>query len=162
MRLWESGRQRNDAAYYLIIQTAPLNPRWAGLRDPIPERLPKWTEQLPRDERLESELFAGMNSGINFDKYEEIPVEATGHDCPPPISLFADLKLHPWIEENIKLSGYGRPTPVQKYSIPTLMNNRDLMSCAQTGSGKTAAFLVPLINNVLQNGPEALYRVCFV
>ncbi|KHN84719.1 ATP-dependent RNA helicase DDX3Y [Toxocara canis] len=136
----------------------PENPRWAGLRDPIPERLPKWTEQLPRDERLESELFAGMNSGINFDKYEEIPVEATGQDCPPPISLFADLKLHPWIEENIKLSGYGRPTPVQKYSIPTLMNNRDLMSCAQTGSGKTAAFLVPLINNVLQNGPEALYR----
>uniref|UniRef100_F1KWY4 RNA helicase n=1 Tax=Ascaris suum TaxID=6253 RepID=F1KWY4_ASCSU len=136
----------------------PENPRWAGLRDPIPERVPKWTEQLPRDERLESELFAGMNSGINFDKYEEIPVEATGQDCPPPISLFADLKLHPWIEENIKLSGYGRPTPVQKYSIPTLMNNRDLMSCAQTGSGKTAAFLVPLINNVLQNGPEALYR----
>lgn len=74
---------------------------------------------------------------------------------------FADLKLHPWIEENIRLSGYCRPTPVQKYSIPTLMNNRDLMSCAQTGSGKTAAFLVPLLNNILQNGPEALYRVIY-
>lgn len=136
----------------------PDNSRWAALRDPIPERQQKWTERLPRNEQLESELFAGMNSGINFDKYEEIPVEATGQDCPPPISLFADLKLHPWIEENIRLSGYGRPTPVQKYSIPTLMNNRDLMSCAQTGSGKTAAFLVPLINNVLQAGPEALFK----
>ncbi|MFH4980768.1 hypothetical protein AB6A40_007477 [Gnathostoma spinigerum] len=146
----QSGCRRNDDA-------VPENSRWAGLRDP-PERQQEWTKQLPRDERLESELFTGMNSGINFDKYEEIPVEATGADCPHPISLFADLKLHPWIEENIRMSGYNRPTPVQKYSIPTLMANRDLMSCAQTGSGKTAAFLVPLINNVLQNGPEAIMR----
>lgn len=42
--------------------------------------------ELPRDEQLESELFAGQNSGINFDKYEEIPVEATGNDVPPAIS----------------------------------------------------------------------------
>ncbi|VDK53369.1 unnamed protein product [Anisakis simplex] len=155
---WGSQHQGGGGGFRRQENDVPENPRWAALRDPIPERVPKWTEQLPRDERLESELFAGMNSGINFDKYEEIPVEATGQDCPPPISLFGDLKLHPWIEENIKMSGYGRPTPVQKYSIPTLMNNRDLMSCAQTGSGKTAAFLVPLINNVLQDGPEALYR----
>lgn len=94
-----------------------------------------------------------MNSGINFDKYEEIPVEVTGRDCPGPISHFADLKLHPWIEENIKKCGYDRPTPVQKYSIPTLNACRDLMSCAQTGSGKTAAFLVPLINRILIDGP---------
>ncbi|VBB30816.1 unnamed protein product [Acanthocheilonema viteae] len=149
---------QHQSAFRRQDDTVPDNSRWAGLRDPLPERPVQWTEQLPRDELLESELFAGMNSGINFDKYEEIPVEATGQDCPPPIALFADLKLHRWIEENIRLSGYGRPTPVQKYSIPTLMNNRDLMSCAQTGSGKTAAFLVPLINNVLQAGPEALYK----
>lgn len=72
-----------------------------------------WEKQAPPDMELESELFSGMNSGINFDKYEEIPVEATGKDCPTPISHFADLKLHPWIEENIKKSGYDRPTPVQ-------------------------------------------------
>ncbi|RCN43482.1 hypothetical protein ANCCAN_10544 [Ancylostoma caninum] len=128
--------------------------RWAGLREdgPPPSR---WERQQPRDERLEAELFAGQLSGINFDKYEEIPVEATGDDVPPPISLFSDLKLHPWIEENIQRSGYNRPTPVQKYSIPALMAGRDLMSCAQTGSGKTAAFLVPLINAILQDGPGA-------
>ncbi|VDD90674.1 unnamed protein product [Enterobius vermicularis] len=153
---WNS--QHQGGGFPRHEDNVPDNSRWASLRDPIPERVQKWTEQLPRDERLESELFTGLNSGINFDKYEEIPVEATGQDCPHAIALFSDLQLHPWIEENIRLSGYVRPTPVQKYSIPTLMNNRDLMSCAQTGSGKTAAFLVPLINNVLQNGPDALLR----
>uniref|UniRef100_A0A0N5B741 RNA helicase n=1 Tax=Strongyloides papillosus TaxID=174720 RepID=A0A0N5B741_STREA len=115
-----------------------------------------WEQQGPVDQNLEAELFSGMNSGINFNKYEEIPVEATGQDIPRAISTFQDLQLHEWIEENIKKSGYDRPTPVQKYSIPTLNSKRDLMSCAQTGSGKTAAFLVPLINRILLDGPAAL------
>ncbi|KAF7633347.1 hypothetical protein Mgra_00007229 [Meloidogyne graminicola] len=115
-----------------------------------------WDHRGPQDLRLEAELFSGQNTGINFDKYEEIPVEATGIDCPPPIQTFSDqtLSLHPWIEENIRKCGYDRPTPVQKYSIPTLCSGRDLMSCAQTGSGKTAAFLLPVINSILRDGPS--------
>ncbi|PAV67969.1 hypothetical protein WR25_23344 [Diploscapter pachys] len=137
--------------------------RWANLRDDAQPRRggghqSSWEEQLPRDEKIEAELFAGQNSGINFDKYEEIPVEATGDNVPPPIANFAELKLHPWIEENIKRANYGRPTPVQKYSIPSLQVGRDLMSCAQTGSGKTAAFLVPVINAILSDGPQALHQ----
>lgn len=115
-----------------------------------------WTQQGPRDEHAERELFSGINSGINFDKYEEIPVEATGSDVPPPISKFDELALHPWILENVVKSGYTKPTPVQKHSIPSLLVGRDVMACAQTGSGKTAAFLVPLINQILRNGPEAV------
>ncbi|VDO42054.1 unnamed protein product [Haemonchus placei] len=49
----------------------------------------------------------------------------------------------------------------QKYSLPTLLGNRDLMSCAQTGSGKTAAFLLPIIHHILVNGPEAIRRRTF-
>uniref|UniRef100_A0AC34QD42 RNA helicase n=1 Tax=Panagrolaimus sp. JU765 TaxID=591449 RepID=A0AC34QD42_9BILA len=118
-----------------------------------------WQRQDPPDLNLESELFSGMNSGINFDKYEDIPVEATGEDCPAPISSFVDLELHEWVQENIRKSGYDRPTPVQKYSIPTLNSKRDLMSCAQTGSGKTAAFLVPVINQILKGGPGSKYSI---
>ncbi|OZC05005.1 ATP-dependent RNA helicase DBP1 family protein [Onchocerca flexuosa] len=115
-----------------------------------------WTQQGPRNEIFERELFSGINYGINFDKYEEIPVEATGNDVPLPCAMFDELQLHPWIQENIKRSGYMKPTPVQKYSIPSLLSCRDLMSCAQTGSGKTAAFLVPLINHIIRNGPNAV------
>lgn len=50
-----------------------------------------WTSPLPRDERLEVEMFGTGNSGINFDKYEDIPVEATGNDVPANIST---VSLH--------------------------------------------------------------------
>merc|ERR1711871_1805619 len=54
---------------------------------------------------------------------------------------------------NIALSKFAKPTPVQKYSIPIAYNKRDLMACAQTGSGKTAGFLFPCIATLLKNGP---------
>ncbi|VBB32467.1 unnamed protein product [Acanthocheilonema viteae] len=118
-----------------------------------------WTRQGPRNELVERDLFSGINCGINFEKYEEIPVEATGIDVPYPCAAFDELQLHPWIQENIKKLGYAKPTPVQKYSIPSLLSCRDLMSCAQTGSGKTAAFLVPLINHIILNKMNAMSMV---
>ncbi|KAG5681267.1 hypothetical protein PVAND_010718 [Polypedilum vanderplanki] len=111
-----------------------------------------YTVPLPRDERLEQELFGTANTGINFSKYEDIPVEATGHQVPDHITSFDDIKLTEIIRSNIKLARYDKPTPVQKYAIPIILSGRDLMSCAQTGSGKTAAFLVPILNRMLEQG----------
>lgn len=50
-----------------------------------------WTAPLPRDERLEVEMFGTGNSGINFDKYEDIPVEATGNDVPSHITSVSSV-----------------------------------------------------------------------
>lgn len=111
-----------------------------------------YTIPLPRDERLEQELFGTDNTGINFNKYEDIPVEATGNDVPRHIASFEDVKLTEIIKTNINLARYDKPTPVQKYAIPIIISGRDLMACAQTGSGKTAAFLVPILNQMYEQG----------
>jgi len=82
--------------------------------------------------------------------YEDIPVETSGHDIPEPITSFSTLDLGESINANIKRCKFKNPTPVQKYSIPVSLAGRDLMACAQTGSGKTAAFCFPIIAGILR------------
>ena len=90
-----------------------------------------------RNVRLEKELFGDLNdpskqhTGINFEKYDDIPVEATGAGVPDPITTFADSPLDPVLLENITYARYNTPTPVQKYSVPIVAAGRDLMACAQ-------------------------------
>jgi len=85
--------------------------------------------------------------GIDFDKYSEIEVHLSGRGKEDFSQLqdFQNFKgLPDFLVRNIRLCKYSNPTPVQKYSIPVTMEGRDVMCCAQTGSGKTAAFLLPL------------------
>jgi len=106
------------------------------------------------NQHLERELFgegAKMAQGINFDKYNDIPVEISGQDCPEGLDTFQASCLDEALINNINKCGYSVPTPVQKFSVPIVTQRRDLMACAQTGSGKTAAFLLPMIHNLLVN-----------
>jgi len=108
--------------------------------------------QTVEDPEYELELFGKTKeqpTGIEFDRYDKIPVEVSGNNVPSAIKTFETSGLHERILKNIKLSGYAKPTPVQKHSIPLAIDFRDLMSCAQTGSGKTAAFLLPMIHTLL-------------
>jgi len=62
---------------------------------------------------------------------------------------FTQLKLNPALIKAIKELGFARPTPIQAEAIPPALDGRDLMACAQTGSGKTAAFLLPIIHRLI-------------
>lgn len=107
------------------------------------------------DPRLERQLFGGddhQTTGINFDRYDQIPVEVSGNDAPDPIDVYSAETIGDDLFRNTQLCGYSRPTPVQKYSCPIGSAGRDLMACAQTGSGKTAGFLFPIIMAMIKNG----------
>ncbi|KAI8620221.1 P-loop containing nucleoside triphosphate hydrolase protein [Chytriomyces sp. MP71] len=110
----------------------------------------------PRDPRLETQLYGKqMSSGINFEKYDDIPVETSGNNVPDAVTNFEDSLLDPLLKSNVKLANYNNPTPVQRNSIPIVTHGRDLMACAQTGSGKTAAFLLPILSQNFKDGPPA-------
>src|SRR6188508_981 len=71
---------------------------------------------------------------------------------------FTQLKLHPDLLRGIKDLGFVRPTPIQADAIPPALEGRDLLACAQTGSGKTAAFLLPILHRLIGR-PRRVSRV---
>ncbi|KAL8162283.1 hypothetical protein V2J09_013772 [Rumex salicifolius] len=122
---WDRGRGRE------------VNPFEDDVDDPVPEQ-----------------PFEQENTGINFDAYEDIPVETSGDNVPPPVNTFADIDLGNELNANIRRCKYVKPTPVQRHAIPISLAGRDLMACAQTGSGKTAAFCFPIISGIMRgNNP---------
>jgi len=65
---------------------------------------------------------------------------------------FRDFKLEEPVFESIDAMGYDKPTPIQEQSIPITLQGKDLIACAQTGTGKTAAFLLPVISQIIAKG----------
>ena len=75
--------------------------------------------------------------------------------------LFEQLNLIEPLLKAVKQEGYTTPTPIQEKSIPIVLNRKDLLGCAQTGTGKTAAFAIPMLQilheqKALQNGPRTI------
>lgn len=64
-------------------------------------------------------------------------------------TTFADFQLHSQLEKAIELEGFTSPTPIQRDAIPVVMEGKDLIGLAQTGTGKTAAFVLPILNKLL-------------
>jgi len=130
---------------------------------PEPEKTRQYVDEegntkesyVPKDDIGAEELYKlGITSGINFGKYENIPVSVTGDNVVQAVDAFENANLRPMLMENITKSGYKIPTPIQKHSIPIIMAGRDLMACAQTGSGKTAAFLIPIIHRLISSDAD--------
>ncbi|KAL1267069.1 hypothetical protein QQF64_002744 [Cirrhinus molitorella] len=116
---------------------------------------PKVVYVPPPPPEEESSIFSHYATGINFDKYDDILVDVSGSNPPKAIMTFDEAGLCESLRKNVTKSGYVKPTPVQKHGIPIISAGRDLMACAQTGSGKTAAFLLPILQRFMADGVAA-------
>lgn len=74
---------------------------------------------------------------------------------------FSQFKLHPQITAGVKAQGYDAPTPIQRQAIPPVLEGHDVMGLAQTGTGKTAAFVLPILERLLQ-GPRGRVRALVI
>src|SRR5579864_7046400 len=70
---------------------------------------------------------------------------------------FDSFQLHPSVAAGVKTMGYVTPTPIQKQAIPKVLEGKDVLGLAQTGTGKTAAFALPILHR-LMNGPRGRVR----
>eukprot|EP00850_Spirogloea_muscicola_P021626 SM000256S08680 [mRNA] locus=s256:84898:88524:+ [translate_table: standard] len=94
-------------------------------------------------------------SRVGFSEQEasslrkELHIRVRGKRQPPPLILaFSDLRLPLRLLKNLENAGYLTPTPIQMQVVPAVIDGHDILAMAQTGSGKTAAFVVPLIAKI--------------
>lgn len=66
------------------------------------------------------------------------------------------------LKANIKEYGYTRPTPIQKYCMPLVHQGMDIMGCSPTGSGKTAAFLLPIMAKLSNVSVVDFFLICYL
>src|SRR5262250_3281233 len=63
---------------------------------------------------------------------------------------FSSFNLHPDLLRGLAAQGFATPTPIQEQAIPPALAGRDVLACAMTGSGKTAAFLLPILHQLIE------------
>ena len=84
-----------------------------------------------------------------------IPTETPAEPTPQATITFADFGLDPLIQKAVSEQGYTSPTPIQAQAIPHVLLGQDLMGAAQTGTGKTAAFVLPIIQRILRHASSS-------
>lgn len=91
-----------------------------------------------------------MGQYIDPSRYVKVasPVEISDYDA---VNKFADFAVEPLLKYNLISKGYVDPTPIQDQTIPQALTGRDVIGIASTGTGKTAAFAVPILNKIIKN-----------
>lgn len=80
---------------------------------------------------------------------EDFSIITKGGNIPPGLRNWREAELQPEVRNVIETIGYKEPTPIQRQAIPIGLQNRDIIGVAETGSGKTAAFLIPLLTWIM-------------
>ena len=99
--------------------------------------------------RSSGRYFRLKNSGFDINRCIN-KAESISIDKYVAKNSFQSFQIHETIKQNIVKKGYTDPMPIQDQAIPELLTGRDLIGIANTGMGKTAAFLIPLLNKTVQ------------
>lgn len=109
---------------------------------------PAW-QPSERVRKLSTDQIAEVRARLNVD----VEITPDTEPAPAPIESFEDMCLHLSIMKDVIFHNYTTPTPIQAQALPVALAGRDLLGCAETGSGKTAAFSLPMIQHCLSQPP---------
>ncbi|KAI5464482.1 P-loop containing nucleoside triphosphate hydrolase protein [Mariannaea sp. PMI_226] len=150
----ENAKWTEPQAYdYATLATGNGDETWGSHA-----RTYEWKDEYgdvgPKYPELELELFGETatrheRTGLDFSRIESIEVTQEGPVKIHPVRIFKDSGLHPVMLENVELCGFDSPTPIQKFTIPSILQGYDVIGIAQTGSGKTAAYLIPILSKLM-------------
>jgi superfamily II DNA/RNA helicase len=73
--------------------------------------------------------------------------------------VFKDLGFEPQLQEGLDMMGFTKPTPIQEQAIPAILKDKDIIACAQTGTGKTAAFVLPILNKLCKTSGSKINTI---
>jgi ATP-dependent RNA helicase RhlE len=93
------------------------------------------------------------STGFIFLSCARVGLHHLGAPTPDGFMQFTDLQLNPQLQRAIAAAGYTVPTPIQQQAIPIALTGRDVLGCAQTGTGKTAAFALPILHRMMAERP---------
>ncbi|KAH0634846.1 DEAD-box ATP-dependent RNA helicase 20-like [Solanum tuberosum] len=140
--------EKSSNGYSNSARRSSLNyslPNTVAVPDPA---FPHW-KPSERVLRLKSEQIEEIRLRLNVD----VNVSPGSCPAPSPIESFPDMCLDASIMKDIEKHGYTAPTSIQAQAMPVALSGRDLLGCAETGSGKTAAFSIPMIQHCLAQQP---------
>lgn len=110
-------------------------------------------EPFNKDFYEESPSISGMSEQDVIDYRKSLAIRVSGFEVPKPVKTFEDCGFAPQIMGAIKKQGYEKPTSIQCQALPVVLSGRDIIGIAKTGSGKTAAFVLPMIVHIMDQ-PE--------
>lgn len=102
------------------------------------------TQNLYTEHKEIARLTPGQVAQLKAD----LEISTEGESVPNPICSFAHLRFDEGMLDKVSAAGFERPTPVQCIALPCALQGRDLLGIAQTGSGKTAAYVWPMLYHI--------------
>lgn len=129
-------QNHNNGGFRRHSSSRPFNNRGGGFKNARPQR------RGPRSEHIHESRFINKASARQDDV------------AFVPQQKFSELPIHDAVKDSIHKRGYHTPTPIQDAAIPHALLGKDVLGIANTGTGKTGAFLIPLIDKIHKNNTE--------